>query len=91
MNIIFRLILVLLFQTVISTSSPVQLQSEGGQRNGFNCIRVNDCDIYNWLIDDGNYGVIGFPKHQVEVLLKKDECGLTQQGKVEKGKNIMLF
>ena len=50
------------------------------------CVDIKDCDIYDWLIDDGNYGIIDFPKQQVDSLLLKDECGLTDSGEVNKGK-----
>ena len=49
------------------------------------CVDIKDCDIYKWLIDDGNYGIIDFPKKQVDSLLRKDECGLTESGEVNKG------
>ena len=91
MNTHYILIPILLLQTVLSTSTPVQLVGEVEQQNDFKCVRVKDCDIYNWLMDDGNYGIIGFNKRQVDVLLKKDECGLTEQGKVEKGKKYPIF
>ena len=49
------------------------------------CVDLKDCDIFNWLIDDGNYGIIDFPKQQVDFLLMKDECGLTKSGEVQRG------
>ena len=49
------------------------------------CVDTKDCDIYDWLIDDGNYGIIDFPKSKVDSLLRKDVCGLTESGEVKKG------
>ena len=91
MNTLYILIPILLLQTVLSTSTPVPLEGESEQQNDFKCVRVKDCDIYDWLMDDGNYGINGFNERQVEVLLKKDECGLTEQGKVEKGNKCPFF
>ena len=75
----------MLLQSVLST--PTSLVPEGDRKPQYTrrCVEVKDCDIYTWLIDKGNYGVIGFPKEKVDALLMKDECGLTDSGYVEKG------
>ena len=43
------------------------------------------CGFYDWFIDDGNYGVRGFPKEKVVAELKKHQCGLDEKGNVERG------
>ena len=50
------------------------------------CILIEDCGFYEWFIDDGNYGVLGFPKEKVDAELKKHQCGLDKKGNVERGK-----
>ena len=51
------------------------------------CQLVEECDFYDWFIDKGNYPILGFPKENIETFLKRDECGLDQDGNVVKGKN----
>ena len=50
------------------------------------CMPIEDCGFYDWFIDDGNYGVRGFPKEKVVAELKKHQCGLDEKGNVERGK-----
>ena len=49
------------------------------------CLLVEECDFYAWFINDGDYGIPGFPKETVEKSLRKDECGLDEDGNVVKG------
>ena len=50
------------------------------------CVLVDDCDFYAWFIDNGDYGVPGFPKETVDLFLKRDECEVDQEGNIVKGK-----
>ena len=75
----------MLLQSVLSTPTSLFLEGDRKPQYTRRCVKLKDCDIYTWLIDKGNYGVIGFPKEKVDSLLSKDECGLTDSGDVEKG------
>ena len=59
-------------------------------KNNSACLPINDCAIYNWLIDNGDYGVIGFPKEQVDSLLKKDECTTIENDDIQRGTKTIL-
>ena len=75
----------LLLQTVFITPIASFPSSKSETPDIRQCVDIKDYDIYNWLIDDGNYGIIDFPKQEVDSLLMKDECGLTESGEVKKG------
>ena len=49
------------------------------------CLLVEACEYYAWFINDGDYGIPGFPKETVEKSLRKAECGLDEDGNVVKG------
>ena len=86
MLILIAILMSMLLQSVLSTPTSLFLEGDRKPQYTRQCVKIKDCDIYSWLIDKGNYGVIGFPKEKVDSLLLKDECALSGSGDVEKGK-----
>ena len=85
MLIFIAILMSMLLQSVLSTPTSLFLEGDRQPQYTRRCVKVKDCDIYSWLIDEGNYGVIGFSKEKVDALLLKDECGGNDSGDVEKG------
>jgi hypothetical protein len=70
----------------IDDTTTVKTDTKQSNRD---CQLVEDCDFYAWFINDGDYGIPGFPKEKVDTFLREAECGLDEEGNVLKGKKMI--